>query len=213
MEIGLDDAYSVKTPEDNKKLYAKWADTYESEFVAKEGYRHPQVISEIFDREVPEVKTIIDIGTGTGLVGAHLIKLRNGIEIDGIDISPEMLEQARRKNIYRNLYERDLTQEVLGTQAPYDALITIGTFTHGHLGPEAIHNLLPLVKRAGHLAIGINASYFESQGFERFFGELLSDKKISELSIQKVDVYDEKSPHHESKNLIAVFRNLSASSY
>ena len=38
MEIGLDDAYSVKTPEDNKNLYSKWAKTYESEFVKNEGY-------------------------------------------------------------------------------------------------------------------------------------------------------------------------------
>ena len=36
MEIGLDDAYSLKTPEDNKNLYAKWAATYESDFVANQ---------------------------------------------------------------------------------------------------------------------------------------------------------------------------------
>ena len=31
--LGLDEAYSVKTPEDNRRLYAKWAATYESSFV------------------------------------------------------------------------------------------------------------------------------------------------------------------------------------
>ena len=33
----LTDAYSVETPEDNVDLYARWADTYESGFVADEG--------------------------------------------------------------------------------------------------------------------------------------------------------------------------------
>ena len=53
MEIGLNDAYSLKTPEDNKKLYAKWAATYESDFVANQGYQHPKIISEIFDDYIP----------------------------------------------------------------------------------------------------------------------------------------------------------------
>ena len=72
MEIGLDAAYSVKTPEDNKNLYAKWAATYESDFVANQGYNHPKVIAELFNKELPEVKTVLDIGTGTGLVGLNL---------------------------------------------------------------------------------------------------------------------------------------------
>ncbi|MDH3441269.1 MAG: hypothetical protein OEM63_10990 [Gammaproteobacteria bacterium] len=37
-KLGLDDAYSVETPEDNIRLYADWASTYESDFVASNGY-------------------------------------------------------------------------------------------------------------------------------------------------------------------------------
>ena len=37
--LGLDEAYSVKTPEDNRRLYAKWAATYESSFVDAKQYR------------------------------------------------------------------------------------------------------------------------------------------------------------------------------
>ena len=50
--IGLDDAYSVKTPEDNKRLYAKWAATYDSSFVDAKQYRYPKAISEVFDQVV-----------------------------------------------------------------------------------------------------------------------------------------------------------------
>ena len=65
MEIGLDDAYSLSSPDDNRKLYAKWAATYESDFVKKQGYEHPKVIAEIFNREIPVVQKVIDVGTGT----------------------------------------------------------------------------------------------------------------------------------------------------
>ena len=53
--LGLDEAYSVKTPEDNKRLYAKWAATYDSSFVDAKQYRYPKAISEVFDQVVGAV--------------------------------------------------------------------------------------------------------------------------------------------------------------
>lgn len=205
MEIGLDDAYSVKTPEDNKNLYSKWAKTYESEFVKNEGYEHPKVISEIFDREIPEVNKVLDVGTGTGLVGFYLSQLRK-LTIDGIDISPEMLEEARSKNVYRYLYERDLTQEVKDVDAPYDAMLCIGIFTHGHLPPRALMNLIPLVKLGGYFVIGINAKFFVEQDFESFFAKLVAEGKITNPKLEQVHVYAPDSAHHNSLNVVAIFK-------
>ena len=202
MDFGLDDAYSLKTPEENKKLYAQWAATYESDFVANQGYNHPKVISEIFNSQIPIVSTVIDIGTGTGLVGQQLKKLRPELVIDGIDISPEMLQEAAKKKIYRNLYERDLTQSIHGALTPYDALITIGTFTHGHLGVEVLSNLFPLVRKDGYFVIAINAKYFEEQNFIGY----LMERKINLKYLDKVRVYDEQSPHHDSMNVVMIFQ-------
>ena len=42
--IGLEEAYAVQSPEDNKRLYAKWAKTYESDFVEAKKYRYPLAI-------------------------------------------------------------------------------------------------------------------------------------------------------------------------
>jgi predicted TPR repeat methyltransferase len=206
MEISLDDAYSLKSPEDNQKLYAKWADTYESDFVENQGYEHPRVIAEIFHSKVPEVNSVIDIGTGTGLVGFNLSNIRNGINIDGVDISKEMLDVARKKGIYRNLYIRDLTKAVSGTEAPYDALICIGIFTHGHLSPSALDNLLPLVKSNGFLVIGINSKYFKSENFSKKFHELTSSKTITAPVFQETRVYKEDSEHRDSLNIVAIFQ-------
>ena len=206
MEISLDDAYSLKSPDDNRALYARWAKTYESDFVKSQGYEHPKVIAEIFDQNTPGVESVVDIGTGTGLVGLYLSKLRPGIQIDGIDISPEMLEQAAAKDVYRNLYERDLTLKIEGTKAPYEALICIGIFTHGHLGPDAIDNLIALVRSGGYFVIGINAKYFQDENFESKFENLYLAKTITSPQFHEVKVYKEDSEHHNSLNVVALFQ-------
>lgn len=205
MEIGLDDAYSLSSPDDNRKLYAKWAATYESDFVKKQGYEHPKVIAEIFNREIPVVQKVIDVGTGTGLVGFHLKNLRN-IILDGIDISPEMLAEAKLKNVYRNLYERDLTKPIEKVDAPYDALICIGIFTHGHLGPEALSHLIPLIKKGGYFVIGANQKYFIERDFERHFEILFNSGEIAAPRFENVQVYSIDSEHRESLNVISIFQ-------
>lgn len=206
MEISLDDAYSLKTPAENRALYAKWAKTYESDFVANEGYEHPKVISELFHNLTPKVNSVIDIGTGTGLVGHYLHQLRPELSIDGVDISPEMLEEADKKAVYRNLYERDLTKPITGTKAPYDAMICIGIFTHGHLGPSALDNLISLIETGGYFVIGINSKYFKSESFEAKFDELLNGNLVTKPIYQEIKVYKAGSAHENSLNVVAIFQ-------
>ena len=206
MNFGLDDAYSIKTPDDSRKLYAKWAASYEADFVANQGYEHPKVIAAHFNQIVPEVRTVIDIGTGTGLVGLELSKLRPNLEIDGVDISPEMLDEAKKKNVYRKLYERDLSKVINDLEVPYDSLICIGIFTHGHLQPDAIKNLLSLVRSGGYFVIGINARYFNEEDFESLLTHLHVSGYISKPNFEDAQVYAVNSPHQESLNVITAFQ-------
>jgi predicted TPR repeat methyltransferase len=201
--LGLDEAYSVKTPEDNRRLYAKWAATYESSFVDAKQYRYPKAISEVFNEHVPtdEVTRVIDIGCGTGLTGMYLSHLRSHLALDGLDISPEMLAEAKRKKrtddsaVYANLNECDLTQPVLNKFDAYDALICSGTFTHGHLGPDALKNVLSLVRPTGWLVIGVNNEHFEGKDFQNELNSLAGAKRITQPEILRIDVYEKGSPH------------------
>ena len=47
-KIKLDDAYSLKTPEDSIELYKKWAETYDKDFALNSDYLSPQKISNFF---------------------------------------------------------------------------------------------------------------------------------------------------------------------
>jgi len=200
--LGLDEAYSVKTPDDNRRLYAKWATTYESSFVDAKQYRYPKAIAEVFNDVLPVITRVLDIGTGTGLTGMYVTRLRPEVVIDGMDISPEMLAQAQRKTredgsvVYRALYERDLTVAVPNENAPYEALFSSGTFTHGHLGPECLRNLLPLLAHDGWLVVGVNNEHFESKGFAGELESLVALGAIQTPEILRIDVYEPGSVHY-----------------
>ena len=43
-KIKLNDAYSLKTPEDSIKLYKKWAQTYDKDFALDNNYLSPKKI-------------------------------------------------------------------------------------------------------------------------------------------------------------------------
>ena len=213
--LGLDEAYSVQSPEDNKRLYAKWAATYDSSFVDAKQYRYPKAISEVFDQVVTDsVARVLDIGTGTGLTGMYLSRLRPDVVLDGMDISPEMLEQAALKTrtngsaVYRQLYERDLTQDVLNENAPYEALISSGTFTHGHLGPECLRNLLPLLTNNGWLVVGVNNEHFEAKAFAAQLDSLVLLGEITEPEILRIDVYEPGSVHYGDQARVIVTRAI-----
>ena len=215
--LGLDEAYSVQTPEDNKRLYAKWAATYDSSFVDAKQYRYPKAISEVFDQVVTDsVHRVLDIGTGTGLTGMYLSRLRPEIELEGMDISPEMLGQAQLKQrndsspVYRKLYERDLTRDVANENAPYEALISSGTFTHGHLGPECLRNLLPLLANNGWLVVGVNNEHFEGKNFAGELASLVEKGAIAEPQILRIDVYEPGSVHYGDQARVIVTRATSA---
>lgn len=213
-KLDLNDAYAVKTPQDSRKLYAQWAETYNESFIKGTDYVYPQIISEHFASKLSaqNLATVIDIGCGTGAVGTNLARLRSDTAIDGFDISPEMLAHAaklKRTNnspVYRHLQTVDLTSEI--PKLSYDAMISAGTFTHGHLGCETLISLVQLVRIGGWFVIGINAEHFSSQGFAKALQAAEDSQTISRPDFETVQIYGPTSPHAGDLAKIATFQRL-----
>src|SRR5215204_905844 len=148
--VSLEDAYALSTPDDSRELYARWAATYESGFVQDNLYVIPQQVAAVFAEVGDPAGPALDVGCGTGLAGQALVGDGRGWTIDGVDISPEMLAAAATKRradgspTYRRLFEADLTVPVDEAAGQYAGVFSSGTFTHGHLGPPALHGLLRL---------------------------------------------------------------------
>ena len=93
---------------------------------------------------------VMDAGAGTGLVGVELHKF-GFTTIDALDISPGMLEEAKKKNVYRKFICAALSdQRILEIETgEYDVLICVGVFAIAHVPPVAIMELIRMVKAGG----------------------------------------------------------------
>ena len=203
---GLNDAYSVKTPEDNIKLYKVWASSYDDDFAKKNDYRSPVLISNYYDKysnknDVP----VLDVGAGTGLI-AEVMNKKNTIDIDAIDISPEMLESAKSKNCYNKLIEADLTKNLDISNNYYGAIVSAGTFTHGHIGPNALDELLRVTKPSGLFVITIHSKVYVNQNFEQKFQDI--NEQITDLTFHEEKAYGNNpdKDHGNDTVFITVFR-------
>jgi 2-polyprenyl-3-methyl-5-hydroxy-6-metoxy-1,4-benzoquinol methylase len=135
--------------------------------------------------------------------------------IDGVDISPEMLHVASTKlrvdtkPVYDQLFEADLTETITFANAKYDVAISAGTFTHGHLGPDALINVLSTVRPGAQMVVGINKAHFNNNGFSTALQAAVERRIISAPSFTEVQIYDEGSPHYGDLALVTSFLVLS----
>jgi len=208
-KIKLNDAYSLETPEDSIKLYKKWAKTYDEEFALSSDYLSPQKISDFFIKHSKDTDTpILDVGAGTGLVGEFL-SIKGKKEIIGIDISSEMLHQAKLKECYSSLIEADITKKIPLKENSLGAVVSAGTFTHGHVGPEAFDELLRITKPGGLFVLSINSKVFIEGGFQEKF--LTIKNKISSPIFKKFNAHGnhKNKTYNEVKIIACIFRKKS----
>ncbi len=170
----LDKAYDRKTKDEVVDLYSEWAETYDDELESN-SYVAPERGAAVFAEHVTDHKArIIDIGCGTGLVG-RVLAASGFTAIDGLDISAEMLSQAQIKGGYNKLFEADLTGAIDVADATYDAAISVGTFTHNHVGPRGLDEVLRIVKPGGIASITVNGDAYIADGYRAKFETLVAD--------------------------------------
>lgn len=199
-------AYDLATPADSKRLYAEWAKSYDLSFAAQQSYHLPFLTARAFVTAGGK-GPVLDAGAGTGLCGQALHDL--GVSpLDATDISPDMLAQAARKDIYRDVIEADLLRGLPVPRGSYRGVVSSGTFTHGHIGPEALPALLRVAESGAQFALSINAKFYNKAGFGTAFDRLIQGGWITDFSLPEVLIYgDTASPDHRSDTaLIALFK-------
>jgi len=165
----LDAAYALETPEDNRALYRAWAQTYDAGFAVDMDYQLPRLVAEVLMEVAPDVGPVLDVGAGTGLL-AECLGGRG--DVDALDISAEMLEVAAAKGIYARTIVGDLTGVLDMPSDRYGAVVSSGTFTHGHVGPDALDELLRVAQPGAWFVLSVNAEHFEARGFAAKFAAM-----------------------------------------
>ncbi len=196
-------AYALRSKSDVTRLYETWADTYDETFVEAQGYQMPREIAEAFVA-AGGTGPVLDVGAGTG-AGGQALSARGVIDIDGIDLSPDMLRVAGGKHVYRHLAEADITLPLLGL-GPYNGIVSAGTFTFGHVGPEGLPALLDVAAPGCLFTLGVNAEHYAQAGFEAAI-DALSDR-IEDVSFHDVRIYDDRADpdHRDDLARILMFR-------
>lgn len=200
----LTQAYALETPEDSRKLYADWADTYDTDFAQQHDYILHEHVARIYVNS-GGFQPVLDVGAGTGLCGAAL-RARGLDQVEATDISPDMLKIAETKAIYSRLFEGDVLARLNVPDETYAGVVSAGTFTHGHLGCEALDELLRVVRPRGWVVISVNAAHFESKGFAVKIASL--EPLFMEHAVYDLPIYGAraKGSHARERALIAVMR-------
>ena len=144
-------ARSMQTPDDAVRLYDSWAADYDHDVFGVMGFIGTDRIADLLAAHAPDRdQPVIDLGCGTGAAGVRLAHHGFGT-IDGVDISPAMLDVAGQLGVYRHLVTADLTQPLTIDQN-YGASVSAGTFTTGHVGADAIPALVTLLQPGAMVA-------------------------------------------------------------
>ena len=170
------DIYKLTTSEELLKYYQNWTkkNKYNQDMVSWK-YTAPQETVLVLKKYAlnNECK-ILDAGCGTGLVGIELKKCGYS-NIEGIDFSQNMLDLIP-KSIYKKIEKVDLNKPLKFETNMYDVVMCVGTFTYGHVRPQALDELIRITKNKGLICFTINEGIYEEYGF---------DNKIKELSNNK----------------------------
>ena len=161
------DIYKLKTPEELLKYYQDWTNNnkYNKDMVDW-NYTAPQETASVLKKYAFNKNfKILDAGCGTGLVGIELKKC-GYLNIEGIDFSKNMLDLVPQ-GIYKKIEKVDLNKTLKFKDSTYDVVMCVGTFTYGHVKPEALDELIRITKSKGLICFTINEGIYEEYGFDK----------------------------------------------
>ncbi|MDB5369519.1 MAG: hypothetical protein JWP20_1077, partial [Roseomonas sp.] len=94
-----------------RALFDQYAPRFDSELTGRLGYRTPELLAALLAEAgvaADGSRDVLDLGCGTGLSGVVLAPFARRLE--GLDLSPRMLDGARARGLYHALHEADLME-------------------------------------------------------------------------------------------------------
>jgi len=113
-----------------RHLFDQFSADYDSRMIGQLGYAAPQILLDLAAMVMPgrDQLSILDLGCGTGLAGAVFKPL--AARLDGIDLSPAMIQKAGARNIYDNLAVADLESALSAPGPDYDLILAADTLVY-----------------------------------------------------------------------------------
>lgn len=210
-DFSINLAYSYEKPEDLARYYDDSASQYDDYVEQVKYILHLKVAAE-FVLNTTSWGRVLDVGCGTGCLGEAISNILPSMQIDGVDISTNMISIAKQKRnkvlyrqSYKNLFIHDVTKDWSFTDTRYDALVSSGVFTSGHLMPSDLVGSLNVLRGYGLVVVSVKSNHYEEQNFAQTLQDLFDSHRISQPVIKEVDSYDS---DYEAKSRVITFRKL-----
>jgi predicted TPR repeat methyltransferase len=147
LETGVDDATLIARAEAIltaqrsdagyvRHLFDQFSADYDLRMRQHLHYAAPEILLKLAIMVMPgrEQLSILDLGCGTGLAGEVFKPLAS--RLDGVDLSPAMIEKAKARGIYDDLMVADLETALAAEGPAYDLIVAADTVVYlGDLAP------------------------------------------------------------------------------
>lgn len=157
-----DDDYVRETFDEN------FAKSYEKQ-LQRIQYRVPELVAQAIEaigidrRELD----VLDAGCGTGLCAEALRPLAR--HLIGVDLSDDMLQEAKKRNTYDELYERELTQFLMSGAGPFDLIVCGDTLCYFGALDDVLSGFYKCLKPNGKLVVTVERFDPEEETSEQAF--------------------------------------------
>jgi predicted TPR repeat methyltransferase len=160
--------YAARDTDELAAHYDAWAADYDRQIAEEMGYTGPAKAAAALSKVVRKTAAVLDVGAGTGLVGAAL-HARGYRNLTAADVSASMLRVAEHKGVYRALHVADLDRGLPWGAAAFEAVIGIGVYTSGHASARSIAELARVCQPGGYVCLSLRfddsaAGYLEEIG-------------------------------------------------
>lgn len=184
--------WSERPVEETIAVYKDWAKDYDKD-VSGRGYMTPARIAAALAVFMPDkTQPILDFGCGTGISGLAL-SAAGFTQIDGTDITAEMLARAEPKGVYRKLWQGEPGSNP-ATPGTYAAIVAAGVVSLGAAPPETLVQLVDSIAPDGLIALSFNDPTLENGTYDKALE--------SEVDLGRVEVLFRKhGPHLQDMDM------------
>ena len=154
--------YSATNEDELRDRYQLWATEYDAD-LASMGWQAPRAAAERVVHHAGVDARVLAAGCGPGLVGLALHE-RGVRRLVGFDLSRAMLDMAFARGVYDDVVEGSLLDPLPFLAGSFDAVVSVGVFTHGHVGPAGLARLPTVIRPGGFLTMTFRDDTIDALG-------------------------------------------------
>ena len=153
--MGIKEAYAATSNDALAVVYDAWADRCDHDLL-RYGYSTPTLAVGLCVRYIDRESSILDVCVGTGVIG-HALSMLGYEDLIGSEMSAKMIDIARRKKAYRNIYRAEAEKSLEFSDGAFDATIAVGWLTIGHVlaAPGLLNELVRVTRPRGHIIFSL----------------------------------------------------------